>query len=115
DAFVYWRGNGDEIDGLGNEYVWVAPDGSAILACHLARGYFAAGGLPAGVDEAVALLRPLAEDLAARSRDRALLMNGFDHLLPDAHVGAVADALARATGWRVRRGRLEDFVDGIRG
>ena len=27
-----------------------------------------------------------------------LLMNGFDHMLPDAHIGAVAEALARRTG-----------------
>ena len=35
-------------------------------------------------------------------------MNGFDHMLPDAHVGAVADALARRTGAPVERGLLED-------
>ncbi len=39
--FVYWRGNGVEIDALGPVYRWVAPDGSGVLAHHLAEGYFA--------------------------------------------------------------------------
>ena len=26
--FVYWRGNGDELDALGDRWRWVAPDGS---------------------------------------------------------------------------------------
>src|SRR6185369_15388982 len=29
EPFVYWRGNGDEIDDLPAEYLWEAPDGSA--------------------------------------------------------------------------------------
>jgi hypothetical protein len=37
-------------------------------------------------------------------------MNGFDHCLPDAHVAAVADALARRTGLPIVRGVLEDAV-----
>ena len=37
EAFVYWRGNGNELDELPSEYHWVAPDGSQVLACQLAR------------------------------------------------------------------------------
>jgi hypothetical protein len=40
-----------------------------------------------------------------------LLLNGFDHMLPDAHVGAVAEALARRTGARVERSLLDDAVE----
>ena len=45
DSFVYTRGNGDEIDDLGWEYVWQAPDGSEVLAINQCGGYCAAGAL----------------------------------------------------------------------
>jgi len=105
--FVYWRGNGDEIDALGPAWRWVAPDGSAVDALLLAGGYFDAACLP---DDAEAAARQLAERIAARPADVVLLMNGFDHMLPDAQAGAVADVLARATGARVVRGLLEDVA-----
>jgi len=105
--FVYWRGNGDEIDGLGPSWRWAAPDGSTVDARLLTDGYFDAACLPDDVDAAA---RRLAERVAARAGDVVLLMNGFDHMLPDAHAGAVADALARATGATVVRGLLEDVA-----
>jgi alpha-mannosidase len=109
--FVYWRGNGDEIDGLPAEYLWEAPDGSTVLAHHLAEGYFAASGLPTEPRAAAAMLTGLAERLAARTRSGAvLLMNGFDHALPEAGTGAAAEALARASGFAVRRALLDDFA-----
>jgi alpha-mannosidase len=114
DAFVYWRGNGDEIAELPAEYVWESPDGTWILACHLGAGYFAAAALPHDTDAAADRLAKLVEELAARTRnDRVLLMNGSDHLLPDPHTRAVAQALAARSGATVVRARLEDFVDGI--
>ncbi len=114
EPFVYWRGNGDEIDTLPAEYVWEAPDGSTVLAHHLGEGYFAACGLPADPDAAAHFLAGVARTLAARTRnDCVLLMNGIDHALPDAHVGAVAEILARTTGWTVQRGLLEDFARAV--
>ena len=111
DLFVYWRGNGNEIDALPSEYLWEAPDGSRILAHHLSEGYFAACGLPGNADAAALFLKQVGETLATRTGNAAVvLMNGIDHALPDAHVGAVAEALARLTGWDVRRGLLEDFA-----
>ena len=52
DPFVYWRGNGNELDTLGPLYTWRAPDGSAVRAWHLSEGYFGAGGLDADGDAA---------------------------------------------------------------
>ena len=109
--FVYWRGNGDEIDELPPEYRWVAPDGSAVLAHHLGEGYFAASGLPADDDAAAAFLADLAQRLGARSRSGVvLLMNGFDHAPPEATTARAAVALARRTGDDVRRALLDDFA-----
>jgi alpha-mannosidase len=114
DGFVYWRGHGDEFDALPSEYRWVAPDGSAVLACHLTRAYFAAAMLPRDPAVAVARVRELAEELAQRaSSDRVLLMNGIDHAGPDPHTREVAEALARETGWEVVRGHLDDFVAAV--
>ena len=53
DGFVYWRGNGNEIDRLPASYRWVGADGTSIRAHHLGRGYFGAAFLPVDVDAAV--------------------------------------------------------------
>ena len=114
EPFVYWRGNGNEIDTLPAEYLWEAPDGSAILAHHLGEGYFAACGLPTDPRAAADFLAAVASTLAGRAgTGGVLLMNGIDHAAPDAHVGLVAETLARTTGWTVQCGLLEDFARGL--
>ncbi|HEV2311192.1 MAG TPA: hypothetical protein VGU73_11780, partial [Acidimicrobiia bacterium] len=111
DGFIYWRGNGDELDRLPPVYRWVAPDGTSVVACHLTKGYFPAANLPADVTAAVKRLRGLGEELIAAGADALLLMNGVDHSLPDGNdTQAVAAALEAETGWRVVRGRLEDYT-----
>ena len=111
EPFVYWRGNGDEIDTLPAEFLWEAPDGSAILAHQLHEGYFAASGLPADDELAGAFLADLVRRLGARTRSGAvLLMNGFDHAAPEANTARAAAALARLGGDDVRRALLDDFA-----
>jgi hypothetical protein len=107
--FVYWRGNGAEIDTIGPVYRWVAPDGTDVLAFHLADGYFAASSLAADIDAAVKRLTALVTRLGGGRDGPVLLMNGMDHTLPDATTGDIARALAAATGWSVRRGLLDDL------
>jgi hypothetical protein len=111
DPFVYWRGNGDELDRTGPRYRWVAPDGSAVTAVALTEGYFNAAFLPLDVDAAARGLAGVASRLVAAGADPAVLMNGFDHMPPDAHAGAVAERMAAATGWEVRRGLLDALRD----
>ncbi|MBW2385657.1 MAG: hypothetical protein JRG92_18655 [Deltaproteobacteria bacterium] len=109
--FIYWRGNADEIATLPADYRWRAPDGSEVLACHLTRGYFSAWGLVDDVEASVKRLERLALDLAQHSeRETVLLMNGLDHMLPDDNTREVAEALAKATGWTVTRGLLDDYT-----
>jgi alpha-mannosidase len=95
DPFVYWRGNGTELDALGSLYVWRAPDGSAVRAWHLTEGYFAAAGLDADGDLAatVGRLRPVIDRIAAAGAAPVLLMNGFDHLPADTSTANVAALL----------------------
>ncbi len=110
DGFVYWRGNGDELDGLPPVYRWVAPDGTGVVACHLPQGYFTAANLPADVTAAARRLRRSGEAMISAGAMQLLFLNGIDHAMPDAHTGAVARALEDETGWAVARGRLEDYT-----
>jgi hypothetical protein len=109
--FVYWRGNGDEIDRLGPIYRWEAPDGSAVLSYALTRGYFSAAGLPADPDTAAEVLAGVVKGLGIVERAPKVLMNGVDHMYPQSHTAAVATLLAARTGDEVRRGLLDDLID----
>ena len=89
DSFVYWRGNGNEIDALPSEYDWQAPDGSRVVACHLGKGYFSAATAP-GVDLALMadLIGERAQQMAERTKSGAvLLLNGLDHAPPEPRTG----------------------------
>lgn len=113
DPFVYWRGNGSELDRLGPLYRWRAPDGSSVRAWHLGEGYFGAGALDADGDVEVTATRleAVVKRLAGAGAGPVLLMNGFDHLPADATTGGVAAALAEHTGAHVRRGLLDDAIE----
>jgi hypothetical protein len=52
-------------------------------------------------------LAEVAARLGEGDDEPVLLMNGFDHMPPDPHTSAVAEALARRTGATVERGLLE--------
>ena len=112
-AFVYWRGNGGELDRLAPVWRWVAPDGTAVTACHLGEGYFAASYLGDDVDAAVDRLERLVAKLADPSGAEVLVMNGLDHTPPDLHTAEICAALAARTGWAVRRGLLDEHVAGL--
>ncbi len=91
EPFIYWRGNGDEIDSLGSEWRWLGPDGSSVRALHLARGYFPAWGFAANIESVVQRLEKLTNDLHKSSNcDALLLMNGIDHMIPDSNTREVA-------------------------
>ncbi len=109
DSFVYTRGNGAEIDDLGLEYRWSAPDGSEVLAINQYRGYCNGGELgfheswhartqrAVDVDHAVEQVRNLFAEMAQWSRgDIYLLNNGCDHLPPQRDLGHIVAALQDA-------------------
>jgi mannosylglycerate hydrolase len=114
-SFIHWRGNCSAIDEMGPLYRWEAPDGSAVRAMLLPEGYFNAACLPEDAEAAARGLAELAARLANGHDGPVLLMNGLDHMLPDRHTGAVADALQHLTGGTVRRGLLEDAIDTAHG
>ncbi len=115
-AFVYWRGNPGALRDFPAEYSWRAPDGSGVLACHLARSYGNAGNVARDPETAASKIAHQAADLVARAQNgRVLLMNGFDHAPPCEDAAAIASALARLTGWAVERALLDDFVADVAG
>ncbi len=110
-AFLHWRGSGDQLEDVGSSYRWEAPDGSAIPAVLLREGYFNAACLPPDAGEAAERLAALATRLDDGSGAPVLLLNGFDHMPPDAHTAAVAAALAERLAAPVRRGLLDHALD----
>jgi mannosylglycerate hydrolase len=109
DSFVFTRGTGNELDRLGWEFMWEAPDGSAVTAVNQCDGYCAAGGLgfsPMGhaltersVDPALAVAqvgRIFAEMRPLAGGEICLVSNGCDHHPPQQELGTVLEALRRA-------------------
>ncbi len=128
DSFIYTRGNGDEIDDLGLEYWWEAPDGSRVLAVNQQDGYCNASALghaeiwqahtnrAIAPQHAVAKVRDLFAAMAARSRtDVWLLNNGCDHHPPQRDYGTILAALREAfPSTTFTTGRFEDYLQALR-
>ena len=113
-AFVYWRGNPSDHASLPPEYRWRSPDGSSLVACHLAGGYSNAGNVARDPEIAASKIAHRARSLALRTtQGRILLLNGFDHAAPCAETAEIAQALAERTGWTIERALVDDFVAGI--
>ena len=128
DSFIYTRGNGDELEELGYEFRWEAPDGSDVLAVNQHGGYDASAALgfesywaahtrrTPDLDRAVAQVRTLFARMARLSRgDIYLVNNGGDHLPPQQEFGAVLAALRRAfPGTEFRHTGLADYVAAVK-
>jgi len=109
DSFIFTRGIGDELEKIGYEFRWEAPDGSDVLAVNQHKGYDGAAAL--GFESywaahtrrtpnpalAVEQMRALFAGMAPLSRgDIALINNGGDHLPPQQEFGAILAALRGA-------------------
>lgn len=110
DGFVYWRGNGNEIERLGSRWCWRAPSGAAVRALLLSEGYFCASRPDRDVNVAVDRLEKVAGTLRDAGERPLLLMNGSDHTGPDSHVAEVAAALGARLGCEVERALLDEVV-----
>jgi len=106
---VFWRGVGPEISG---DFIWRAPDSEAVRVVWLRDGYANAANLPMNGEE----LAHRARAIAARwNADAAyvLLMNGADHLPPQAELPEVmreANKLLGADHVRFQIGTLPEYV-----
>jgi mannosylglycerate hydrolase len=128
DSFVYTRGNGDELETLGHEFLWCAPDGSEVLAIQQCGGYCNAGGLgheepwhahtrrEVGARRAVEQVRELFREMSRLSRgDVYLLNNGCDHFPPQRDFGRILAALREAfPRTTFIHGGLEAYVEEVK-
>ena len=128
DSFVYTRGHGPEIDELGWEHLWRAPDGSEVLAVNQCDGYCNAAAL--GLAElwhahtrrliepelAVEKVRELFAKMESGSRSPVALLNaGCDHHPPQRDFGRVLAALREAfPGTEFVVGSLGDYLAALR-
>jgi alpha-mannosidase len=105
-----WRGVPLAIDRVA--FVWEAPDGSHILTAYMGNSYSHGVDLPT---DPSALATRIATALKAiepfRPTADVLLMNGNDHVLPQAALSAaIRGASGRLDGTRIRLARLDDYL-----
>jgi len=105
-----WRGVPLAIDRVA--FVWEAPDGSRVLTAYMGNSYSHGVDLPT---EPAALATRIAAALKAiapfRPTADVLLMNGNDHVLPQAALSAaIRGANGRLDGTRIRLARLDDYL-----
>ncbi len=127
DSVIFTRGMGDEIDRLGWEHRWQAPDGSELIALNQCGGYCAAGGLglesdygawsdaTIDMDQAVTKVQTLFENMQPLANGSiAQISNGCDHLPPQPDFAEIISALRLAmpeTEFRV--GSLDTLMTAI--
>jgi len=128
DSFVYTRGSGDEIEALGLEFHWEAPDGSRVLAVNQEGGYCNAAALGHAElwhahtqrrrepEQAVAKVGALLQAMRERANtDVWLLNNGCDHHPPQREMGRMLAALREAfPDVTFTVGRFEDYLRELR-
>jgi len=108
DSFIYSRGNGNEIDDLGCEYFWQAPDGSEVLAIHQVNSYCNAGGLgfdnildaqtkaKVDLEKATGKIKILLDKYRGMSNCNVYLFNnGCDHLPPQQNFSGIINKLKK--------------------
>ncbi|MCS7242625.1 alpha-mannosidase [Candidatus Caldatribacterium sp.] len=80
---TFWRGVPREV--RKSEFIWKSPDGSSVLTIYMPFGYGIAANLPDSREELLQRVRGLIEKLAPfATTPHLLLMNGSDHIEPDA-------------------------------
>ncbi len=128
DNAFFWRGIGAEGDQLGTEFMWQAPDGSAVTAILMPWGYHNVTNLGYGIhwgdtsqmtfdmelaldkiERAINKLTPMANTSAL------LLMNGIDHAEAEPRVPTIiAFANEQIDDVEIRQGTLADHLAQVR-
>jgi alpha-mannosidase len=105
-----WRGVPLSIDRVA--FTWEAPDGSRILTAYMGNSYSQGVDLPTEPDALAARIASALQAIAPfRPTSDVLLMNGNDHVLPQAALSAaVRGATGRLNGTMIRLARLDDYL-----
>ena len=129
NSFLYTRGHGAEIDGLGSEWLWQAPDGSQVTAVNQEGGY--CNGSALGYEEIWEISvgrRPDLERAARQFLERLervrqasngrvwLINNGCDHHPPQPELPRIlARVRELAPGLTVLHSSHAAFVRAVKG
>lgn len=128
DSAIFWRGLGAEGERLGTEFIWKAPDGSAVMAIWMPFGYHNISNLGYPIhwgdtsqmefDSELALyqIQKAVDLLAPMGHTNALLlMNGIDHEEAEPRVPEVL-ALANEllSGCEFHHGTLDEHLALVR-
>ncbi len=112
-AAILWRGVGPDVKST--PFHWEAPDGTRLPTAYLAQGYGNAALLPLDPDGLRARLK-----IAVGALDRyastptLLLMNGSDHLEPQAGLpAALEEAVAGLDGVSFEMGTLPRYIERV--
>ena len=105
-----WRGVPLVIDRVA--FDWEAPDGSRVLTAYMGNSYSHGVDLPTDPDALAARIASALTAIAPfRPTADVLLMNGNDHVLPQAALNAAVRGLAgRLDGTVIRLARLDDYL-----
>jgi len=111
DSAIFARGAGDEVDDLGSEFIWNAPEGTSVHTHWLPLSYGNIANLPEDIDDAVSMITEVIHELKDWSNiDTVLLMNGSDHLEPQAHLPEVVARYNESHEGKVKIGTLPEFM-----
>ena len=124
-TFYAMRGLGADVEELGSEFLWEAPDGSSVRTHYLVESYSNGGVIARTPEESVLhhgktvsydTLYELIGRMERRSKAPVLLiLNGSDHTALQANLSTTVAALSRSVPARL--GLLEDYsreIDGAR-
>lgn len=118
DNCVFGRGY-QLVDGRTMEFLWEAPDGSAVTSSLMALWYNNAQYIGGDPESAAASFASIRDAMAARSGiDSLLLMNGVDHLEARPDIGRLIDACGGALaalrpGVSVKHSSLAAYVEDL--
>jgi alpha-mannosidase len=118
DNAVFWRGVPPGVQR--SEFRWAAPDGSDVLAIWLSSetGYSNAAMLPFNPEQMAARIALVSNTLRTRATTNTLLlMNGSDHLEPQAGLPealAAANRLMGERGMHLMLGTLPQYIQIVR-
>lgn len=114
EEIIFWRGAPPEIDSV--EFIWVAPDGSQVLAVNMPYSYGIAANLPKDKEHFIRRLKNEIGKIEPLSKSGImLLMNGVDHLAPQPHIPALLKAVEKDfPGYNLIHGTLPDYVSALK-
>ncbi|MBM3499195.1 MAG: hypothetical protein FJX74_11050 [Armatimonadetes bacterium] len=117
DNAIFGRGYSLAVPGRKMELIWRGPDGSEVLAHHLAFWYNNAQRFPADPDAAVQYAQGIIGRQAPVAATRhLLLMNGVDHLEAQPDLGPVLAGLQGklGEGTEILHSTLPAFIEAVR-